>query len=157
MKINVEFSSLSDMANFTKFINDSLVPPTQKQKTINEAQSEVKELRAELEKYRHIAEDNKRLNELLDRAYMRLQKADPKGETANMKSTKEYNKKDFSKWANEVLSTRLVHCLIADNINSFEELCGKTENQILSIPNLGRGSFRELVAALKEINMSLKK
>ena len=34
MKINVEFSSLADMANFTKFINDSLVPPTQKQVTV---------------------------------------------------------------------------------------------------------------------------
>jgi DNA-directed RNA polymerase alpha subunit len=157
MKINVEFSSLSDMANFTKFINDSLVPPTQKQKTINETQSEVKELRAQLEKYKHMAEDNRRLNELLDRAYMRLQKADPAGATANMKSEKELTENQFGEWASQMLSTRTYNCLQAENIKTFKELCDKTPYQILSIPNLGRRSLRELIDALKQINKSLKK
>ena len=57
MKINVEFTSLSDMANFTKFINDSLVPPTQKQVNINNVQKKLDEAMA----------DNKRLEQLLDR------------------------------------------------------------------------------------------
>jgi DNA-directed RNA polymerase alpha subunit len=157
MKINVEFSSLSDMANFTKFINDSLVPPTQKQKTVNEAQSEVKELRAQLEKYKHIAEDNRRLNELLDRAYMRLQRADPEGETANMKKESEVANEEFDDWAIGALSTRSYNCLKAENITSFEQLCSKTQNDLLKIANLGRGSIREIVYALEEINKSLKK
>lgn len=156
MKINVEFSSLADMANFTKFINDSLVPPTQKQKTINEAQQEVKEAREALSKFQHIAEENRRLNELLDRAYMRLQKADPEGKTANMKTEAQNAENEFFDWVIG-LSTRTYNCFKAENIKTFKDLCSKTQNDLLKIPNLGRGSIREIVQALKEINKSLKK
>lgn len=157
MKINVEFSSLADMANFTKFINDSLVPPTQKQKTINEAQQEVKEAREALSKFKDMAETNRRLNELLDRAYMRLKKADPDGATANMKTESQNAEEEFFDWAISALSTRSYNCLTAENIKTFKDLCSKTQNDLLKIPNLGRGSIREIVQALTEIKKSLKK
>lgn len=139
MKINVEFSSLSDMANFTKFINDSLVPPTQKQVTTTDLNKRLQALQ----------DDNKRLEALLDRAYMRLQKADPDGATANMNPEAE----KASKLLKEVLAksiddleltVRSENCLRAENILTIGQLVTKTENDLLKTPNLGRKSLKEI-------------
>jgi DNA-directed RNA polymerase subunit alpha len=137
MKINVEFSSLSDMANFTKFINDSLVPPTQKQVTTADLNKRLSEL----------ASDNKRLEELLDRAYARIRMADPKGETANKKeeSKLELLKEVLAKSIDELeLTVRSENCLRAENILTIGQLVTKTENDLLKAPNLGRKSLKEI-------------
>jgi DNA-directed RNA polymerase alpha subunit len=137
MKINVEFSSLSDMANFTKFINDSLVPPTQKQVTTADLNKRLSEL----------ASDNKRLEELLDRAYARIRMADPKGETANKKeeSKLELLKEVLAKSIDELeLTVRSENCLRAENILTIGQLVTKTENDLLKTPNLGRKSLKEI-------------
>jgi DNA-directed RNA polymerase alpha subunit len=137
MKINVEFSSLSDMASFTKFINDSLVPPTQRQVTIAEVNKKLGE----------VVEDNKRLEGLLDRAYARLRMADPEGETANKHA------EEGSKLLKEVLAKsiddleltmRSHNCLNAENIKTIGQLVTKTENDLLKTPNLGRKSLKEI-------------
>ena len=137
MKINVEFNSLSDMASFTKFINDSLVPPTQRQATIAETNKKLND----------VLEDNKRLEGLLDRAYARLRMADPEGETANKHA------EEGSKLLKEVLSKsiddleltiRSHNCLNAENIKTIGQLVTKTENDLLKTPNLGRKSLKEI-------------
>jgi DNA-directed RNA polymerase alpha subunit len=137
MKINVEFSSLSDMANFTKFINDSLVPPTQKQVSVSGLGKRLESL----------TEDNKRLEELLDRAYTRLRMADPKGETANKQA------EEGSKLLKEVLAksidaleltARSRNCLHSEGIYTIGQLVAKTENEIWAIANLGNKSRKEI-------------
>ena len=139
MKINVEFSSLADMANFTKFINDSLVPPTQRQVTIAETNKKLNE----------VVEDNKRLNVLLDRAYARIRMADPKGDTANkdeavMKGERAL-KEVLAKSIEELdLTVRSLNCLSAENIKTIAQLVSKTENDLLKTPNLGRKSLKEI-------------
>jgi DNA-directed RNA polymerase alpha subunit len=139
MKINVEFNSLSDMATFTKFINDSLVPPTQRQATIAETNKKLNEVLA----------DNKRLEELLDRAYARIRMADPEGDTANkdeaiMKGEK-WLKEVLAKSIDELdLTVRSINCLTAENINTIGQLISKTENDLLKTPNLGRKSLKEI-------------
>ena len=139
MKINVEFNSLADMANFTKFINDSLVPPTQRQVTIAETNKKLNE----------VVEDNKRLNVLLDRAYARIRMADPKGDTANkdeavMKGERAL-KEVLAKSIDELdLTVRSLNCLSAENIKTIAQLISKTENELLKTPNLGRKSLKEI-------------
>lgn len=137
MKINVEFSSLSDMANFTKFINDSLVPPSQKQVNVSDLNRKLADL----------ASDNKRLEELLDRAYARIRMADPKGETANKKEEEksELLKEVLAKSIDALeLTVRSFNCLASENIYTIGELVTKTENDLLKTPNLGRKSLKEI-------------
>jgi DNA-directed RNA polymerase alpha subunit len=139
MKINVEFNSLADMANFTKFINDSLVPPTQRQVTIAETNKKLNE----------VVEDNKRLNVLLDRAYARIRMADPEGKTANLDENvvkgEQLLKEVFDKSIDDLeLTVRSHNCLTAENIKTIGQLVTKTENDLLKTPNLGRKSLKEI-------------
>ena len=139
MKINVEFNSLADMANFTKFINDSLVPPTQRQVTIAETNKKLNE----------VVEDNKRLNVLLDRAYARIRMADPEGKTANLDENvvkgEQLLKEVFDKSIDDLeLTVRSHNCLSAENIKTIGQLVTKTENDLLKTPNLGRKSLKEI-------------
>jgi DNA-directed RNA polymerase alpha subunit len=137
MKINVEFNSLADMANFTKFINDSLVPPTQRQVTIAEVNKKLGE----------VVEDNKRLEGLLDRAYARLRMADPEGETANKHAEEgsKLLKEVLAKSIDELeLTVRSHNCLSAENIKTIGQLMSITEYDLLKFPNLGRKSLKEI-------------
>ena len=139
MKINVEFNSLADMASFTKFINDSLVPPTQRQATIAETNKKLNEVLA----------DNKRLEGLLDRAYARIRMADPKGDTANKDEAvmkgEQALKEVLAKSIDELdLTVRSINCLTAENIKTIGQLISKTENDLLKTPNLGRKSLKEI-------------
>ena len=138
MKINVEFSSLSDMANFTKFINDSLVPPTQKQVTTADLNRKLSELSA----------DNQRLEQLLDRAYARIRMSDPDGKTANKEELKTIHNIDKRILESSIddleLTARAWNCLVAENVYTVGELIKQTEYELLKFPNLGRKSLKEI-------------
>lgn len=154
MKIHVEFSGLSDMATFTKFINDSLVPPTQK---------ELKAKAQEDKRNAELAGHASRLEALLDRAYERIAMLDPKGETAHL-SPEEYRNKKL-KEAEEILeahvskleiTNRTLNCLTAENITKVRQLIECTENDVLRIPNFGRGSLKDLKDQLAIYGLKLK-
>ena len=138
MKINVEFNSLADMANFTKFINDSLVPPTQKQVTTADLNKKLSELSA----------DNKRLEDLLDRAYSRIRMADPKGETANkeeLKTIHNIDKRILEASIDDLeLTARAWNCLAAENVYTIGQLIKQTEYELLKFPNMGRKSVKDI-------------
>mgnify|MGYP003349501563 CR=1 FL=1 len=144
MKINVEFTSLSDMANFTKFINDSLVPPTQKQININDVKKKLDEAIA----------DNKRLEQLLDRAYARIRMADPKGETANKEEVKTIHnipKKVLEAPVGDLyITARSENCLASANIKTIGQLIKHTRNELLKISNLGSKSIKDIEKQLEE-------
>ena len=151
MKINVEFTSLSDMANFTKFINDSLVPPTQKQVNINNVQKKLDEAMA----------DNKRLEQLLDRAYARLRMADPKGNTANKEEVKTIHNipKNVLETpvSNLYITARSENCLKSENIETIGQLIKHTRNELLKISNLGTKSIKDIEEQLeKQFNLTLE-
>jgi DNA-directed RNA polymerase alpha subunit len=147
MKINVEFNSLADMANFTKFINDSLVPPTQKQLKDREKEKSKDARIAELETA--LKDKNSRLEQLLDRAYTRLRMADPEGKTANLDEKvvkgEQLLKEVLAKSIDDLeLTVRSHNCLTAENIKTIGQLVTKTENDLLKTPNLGRKSLKEI-------------
>ena len=150
MKINVEFNSLADMANFTKFINDSLVPPTQKQVSTSALQ---KELAKAVEQAAHYKGINGMLEDRLDRAYARIRMADPKGETANKDEAvvkgEQLLKEVIAKSIEELeLTVRSENCLRAEHILTIGQLVTKTENDLATIPNLGSKSRKDIKEAL---------
>jgi DNA-directed RNA polymerase alpha subunit len=151
MKIQLEFNNTAEMVSYSKFILESATP-----KPIQDAQTYMKSAEYYMAKSDKLEAENKRLNTLLDRAYLRLKKADPAGVTANMQFESEKEVKDFNDFM-DILTVRSSNCLKAEGIDSFKKLCGMTQNEVLKIPNLGRGSLREIVQELKAYKRSLKK
>ena len=151
MKIQLDFNNTAEMVAYSKFILDAATPPEVKNTQAYRTAAE-----AWMDRANKAEAENKRLNVLLDRAYTRLRMADPKGETANKEDTAPKEVKDFNDFM-DILTVRSSNCLKAEGIDSFKKLCGMTQNEILKIPNLGRGSLREIVQELKAYKRSLKK
>ena len=53
------------------------------------------------------------------------------------------------------LSVRSYNCLKRAGINTVEELCSKTSEDMMKVRNLGRKSLDEVLAKLKELGLSL--
>ena len=53
------------------------------------------------------------------------------------------------------LSVRSYNCLKRAGINTVEELCNKTPEDMMKVRNLGRKSLEEVLAKLKELGLEL--
>ena len=53
------------------------------------------------------------------------------------------------------LSVRSHNCLKRAGINTVEELCNRTPDDMMKVRNLGRKSLEEVLAKLKELGLSL--
>ncbi len=53
------------------------------------------------------------------------------------------------------LSVRSYNCLKRAGINTVEELCAKTPDEMMKVRNLGRKSLEEVLSKLKELGLSL--
>ena len=53
------------------------------------------------------------------------------------------------------LSVRSYNCLKRAGINTVQELCSKTPDEMMKVRNLGRKSLEEVLAKLKELGLSL--
>jgi len=53
-------------------------------------------------------------------------------------------------------SVRSYNCLKKSNINTFDEIVNKTEEEIMGIKNLGKKSFEEIKEKVKEYGLTLK-
>ena len=54
------------------------------------------------------------------------------------------------------LSVRSYNCLKRAGINTVEELCNKTPEDMMKVRNLGRKSLEEVLAKLKELGLELR-
>ncbi len=54
------------------------------------------------------------------------------------------------------LTVRSYNCLKRAGINTVQELCAKTQDDMMKVRNLGRKSLDEVLAKLKELGLSLK-
>ena len=54
------------------------------------------------------------------------------------------------------LSVRSFNCLKRAGINTVEELCNHTSEDMMKVRNLGRKSLEEVLAKLKELGLELK-
>ena len=151
MKIHLDFNNTAEMLAYSKFIVEASTP-----RPVKDAQEYMTSAEHWMERANKAEAENKRLNVLLDRAYTRLRMADPKGETANKEEGLPKEVKDFNDFM-DILTVRSSNCLKAEGIDSFKKLCGMTQNEVLKIPNLGRGSLKEIVQELKQYKRNLKK
>ena len=53
------------------------------------------------------------------------------------------------------LSVRSYNCLKRANINTVEDLCSKTEEEMMKVRNLGRKSLEEVINKLAMMGLSL--
>ena len=78
--------------------------------------------------------------------------------TAEIMVEKEYDQKEkvLEMSIDELeLSVRSYNCLKRAGINTVEELCNKTPDEIMKVRNLGRKSLEEVLEKLKELGLSL--
>ena len=54
------------------------------------------------------------------------------------------------------LSVRSYNCLKRAGINTVEELCSKTPEDMMKVRNLGKKSLEEVLAKLKELGLFLQ-
>ncbi len=79
--------------------------------------------------------------------------------TAEIMSEKENDEKEKALEMNidELeLSVRSYNCLKRAGINTVEELCSRTPEDMMKVRNLGRKSLEEVLAKLKELGLSLR-
>ncbi|MCR5811336.1 MAG: DNA-directed RNA polymerase subunit alpha [Lachnospiraceae bacterium] len=78
--------------------------------------------------------------------------------TAEIMVEKEYDQKEkvLQMSIDELeLSVRSYNCLKRAGINTVEELCNKTPDEMMKVRNLGRKSLEEVLEKLKELGLSL--
>ena len=78
--------------------------------------------------------------------------------TAEIMVEKEYDQKEkvLEMSIDELeLSVRSYNCLKRAGINTVEELCNKTPDEMMKVRNLGRKSLEEVLEKLKELGLSL--
>jgi DNA-directed RNA polymerase alpha subunit len=145
MKIHVEFNSVAEMVNFSKFAGNDLVqvPQTEKQK-------------AEETKYKQMYETT--LGNL-ERAYERIRMLDPKGKTMN--KTEEDLKADEDKLLRKSVydlpfAARSLNCLKWENIKTVGQLIQYNANELLKMHNLGKGTLKDIRDVLSQHDLKLK-
>jgi DNA-directed RNA polymerase alpha subunit len=124
MKMTVEFSSIADLANFSKFIDQRL---EEEAKT-----RELNNLRGQLD----LAKNQ------LERAYARLRFKDDKPDMAKIYATP----------LDQVpLRVRTFNCLVAEGCETVGHVMQLFDkNQLRGIPNFGNGSFSNLKRVFAE-------
>lgn len=135
MKIHVEFNSVSEMVNFSKFVGVDLTDP-------NLGREKEKELEWYKEAYEKTLAN-------LERAYKRLRNIEDK-----VKARVEEERvlvMDFLP-----LSVRAMNCLQAENIYYMDELLEYTATELRKIPNFGKLSLKEVRDLLAQHNLKLK-
>jgi DNA-directed RNA polymerase alpha subunit len=137
MKINVEFNSPDEIADFAQYFNQF-------------SQAEVKSKQPESEDSWRWKFERTEAN--LERALHRIRILDPNGETANYEVTQPV--KDPVDQLS--LTNRTLNCLIAENITSVAQLCSYTSEDLLKINNLGKRSLRDIVDCLAVRKLKLK-
>jgi DNA-directed RNA polymerase alpha subunit len=156
MKIHVEFNSIAEMVNFSKFAGNDLVQVPQSK---NQQQSEVA--------YKNAYE---RTEANLNRAYERLRELydNPKikaiiDDTARTKHAKEWDEREkIKKEALEnderfVFAQRALNVFKAEGIKTLKDLLSKTENDLIRCPNMGKLTLKGIKEELAKAKLKLKK
>ena len=143
MKIHVEFNSLAEMASFSRYLNQFKPEETKPPKQTEQEKEDSWRWKYE------------RTTANLERALHRIRMLDPKGLTANQDFMPEAPIKGTDVYELE-LSARAMNCLEAAGIKTIEELCTKTRAELLTQPNLGHGTVRDIVTALHQRKLKLQ-
>ncbi len=157
MKIHVEFNSVAEMVNFSKFAGNDLVqvPQTEKQKAEETKYKQMYEttlgnLERAYERLRDLHADE-RIKKIIDQKELKQQTKQHK------QRIKEQDRAERAGIGllNE-LGSRTMNCLKGEGIHFLPELLSKTADELLAIHNFGKGCLKELREALAKRNLKLK-
>jgi DNA-directed RNA polymerase alpha subunit len=154
MKIHVEFNSIAEMVSFSKFAGNDLVqvPPSKKEQEQlawykNAYERTEANLNRAFERLRNLY-DNPKIKAIIDDAEI-------------AKNAKRYDQREKEKAEavenNLELGARALNCLKAENIFTLKDLLGKTENELMKIPNMGKLTLKQIKDALASKNLKLKR
>ena len=154
MKIHVEFNSIAEMVNFSKFAGSEL---TQVPLSKNQEQAE-KHYRL---KYEKLKVNYERTEANLARAYDRIRMLDPKGITAN-KDPEGFVKEEYINlddgYCPVTLPVRAINALKGVNVLTLQDLLKKTESDLMwGTPGISKVSVRQIKEALASKGYKLKK
>ena len=150
----MEFNSIAEMVNFSKFAGNDLV---QVPLSNNQQQSDD----AYKAKY-------ERTEANLERAYERLREINSHPKIVEILKQEEI-KKNAKAWDEREkikkeavensleLGARALNCLKAENIFTLKDLLSKTENELIKIPNMGKLTLKEIKEELAKNKMKLKR
>jgi DNA-directed RNA polymerase alpha subunit len=156
MKIHVEFNSIAEMVNFSKFAGNDLVqvPLSKNQQQADDAyKAKYERTEANLNRaYERLRElhDNPKIKAIID-------------DTARTKHAKEWDeRRKVEKEALEndqrfVFSNRAVNIFRGENIKTLKDLLSKTENDLIKCPNMGKLTLKGIKEELAKANLKLKK
>jgi DNA-directed RNA polymerase alpha subunit len=154
MKIHVEFNSIAEMVNFSKFAGNDLVqvPLSKNQQQADDAYKR---------KYERLKVDFDTTVANLERAYDRIRMIDPKGITAN-KDAKGFVKEEYLKLDDPdcpvTLTVRAVNALKGSGVNNLQELLTQTESDLTwRTPGLSKVGVGQIKEALASKGYKLKK
>jgi DNA-directed RNA polymerase alpha subunit len=154
MKIHVEFNSIAEMVNFSKFAGNDLVqvPLSKNQQQADDAYKR---------KYERLKIDFDTTVANLERAYDRIRMIDPKGITAN-KDAKGFVKEEYLKLDDPdcpvTLTVRAVNALKGSGVNNLQELLTQTEFDLTwKTPGLSKVGVGQIKEALASKGYKLKK
>jgi DNA-directed RNA polymerase alpha subunit len=155
MKIHVEFNSIAEMVNFSKFAGNDLVqvPLSKNQQQADDAyKAKYERTEANLNRaYERLRElyDNPKIKAIID-------------DTARTKHAKEWDERQkIKKEALEnderfVFAQRALNVFKAEGIKTLKDLLSKTENDLLRSPNMGRLTLKGIKQELAKANLKLK-
>jgi DNA-directed RNA polymerase alpha subunit len=154
MKIHVEFNSIAEMVNFSKFAGNDLVqvPPS---KAKLESEERYKKAYEQLKYKFDITVAN------LERAYDRIRMVDPKGITAN-KDAKGFVKEEHLNLDDSdcpvTLTVRAVNALKGVNVLTLQDLLKQTESDLTwRTPGISKVSVKHIKESLASKGYKLKK
>jgi DNA-directed RNA polymerase alpha subunit len=156
MKIHVEFNSIAEMVNFSKFAGNDLV-----QVPLSNKQQE------SLDSYKKAYE---RTHAHLERAYERLREINSHPKISeilkqdeikkNAKSWDEREKVKREALENDerfVFAQRALNVFKAEGIKTLKDLLSKTEHDLIRCPNMGKLTLKGIKEELAKHNLKLKK
>ena len=160
MKIHVEFNSIAEMVNFSKFAGNDLVqPPVQPKRDkslpigASSWEDAFKRTEANLERAYYRIREFEHLKSTNKVVANEVEKMEKKKEKEALETKrKEQEQDDIGELE---LPVRAHNCLLADSIFTITELVTKRENDLLRIPNMGKLSIKEIKEALARNNLRL--
>jgi DNA-directed RNA polymerase alpha subunit len=159
MKIHVEFNSIAEMVNFSKFAGNDLVqPPVQPKRDRNlpigasSWEDAFKRTEANLERAYHRIREFEHFKSTNKVVASEVAKIEIKKNAIAYDKRKEEEKNHIDVLE---LPVRAHNCLCAESIYTIPELVTKTENDLRKIPNMGKVSIKEIKEALARNNLRL--
>jgi DNA-directed RNA polymerase alpha subunit len=156
MKIHVEFNSIAEMVNFSKFAGNDLVQvplSNKQQESLDSYKKAYERTHAHLERaYERLREINNhpKISEIL--------KQDEIKKNAKAWDEREKERKELIRFDERFCFTERAHNVFkAEGIKTLKDLLERTEQDLIRCPNMGKLTLKDIKEELVKHNLKLKR